>query len=150
LNILENEFDAKQAMADKEAELLKERKERYSELTEAFLQTMAANIAASDSAEQFVQKTAASGMKALGEWAMKKSAFEFAEGLACLGVTWGVPNPGAANHFLAAAAYGILGVGMSVGSSALSSSSSSYGSSGSSSTSAGSSNYSSTSTGDLR
>ena len=66
---------------------------------------------------QFMQMMAADTIKYLGGMALKKAAFEFAEGWAALGQTWGVPNPSSTAHFTAAAAFAALGMGgMAIGS----------------------------------
>lgn len=71
-------------------------------MAQASLQAGAATLLSTGSAD----KAARAVLASLSMQAGMKALFEFAEGLAALAVTWGVPNPSATGHFAAAAAFG--------------------------------------------
>lgn len=54
---------------------------------------------------QAAQNSAKETLMSLGAQSLGKGAFELAEGIAALALTWGIPNPASIGHFLASAKY---------------------------------------------
>lgn len=78
-------------------------------------QTIAANIVAANSAEDFAKRSAAAMLNGIASMAWGQMAKEVALGLGAQGLTWGVPNPSSLAHFASAAMWGVLGGGLQVG-----------------------------------
>lgn len=104
-------LEANAARVERDREIHSKRVEMYQQHSDALFQSIAANALAAESFGGFIQKMGADVLNYLGQMALKKAAFEFAEGLAALGITWGAPNGSSINHFAASAAFAALGIG---------------------------------------